>query len=61
MTSFISAMLVGILSAFGWQKLILGVAEDMLSLVAKKTTNDVAKSLATRFADGIKDLETKEK
>lgn len=58
-TSIIGSVLVGILQAIGWKKLIIKVAEDMLYLVAKKTDNEVAKSLSTRFADSLKESEEK--
>ena len=58
-TGIVSAVLVGILQAIGWKKLVMNVAEDMLYLAAKKTSNEVVKSLATRVADSLKEAEGK--
>lgn len=59
LTGIVSAVLVGILQAIGWKKLVMNVAEDMLYLAAKKTSNEVVKSLATRVADSLKEAEEK--
>ena len=35
-TGIVSAVLVGILQAIGWKKLVMNVAEDMLYLLQRK-------------------------
>lgn len=58
-TPIISAILVGILQAIGWKKLVMKVAEDMLYLVAKKVDNEAVKAVSTRVADALKEAEDK--
>ncbi len=59
LASFVGGIMISVLKTIGWQKLFTKVAEDTLYLLAKKTSNDYAKSLATRVADSLKESEGK--
>lgn len=58
-TPIISAILVEILQAIGWKKLVMKVEEDMLYLVEKKVDNEAVKAVSTRVADALKEAEDK--
>lgn len=57
LASFVGGIMMSVLKAIGWQKLVTKIAEDSLRLLAKKTDNEFAKSIATRFADSLDESE----
>lgn len=59
LASFVGGIMMSVLKTIGWQKLVTKIAEDSLRLLAKKTNDEFAKSVATRFADSLEESETK--
>lgn len=57
MTQIISAILVGILSKLGWQKLVVQVLEDLFYYISKNVSNELAKEVLARCGDSLKAIE----
>lgn len=59
MVPILSNILVSILTAIGWKKLIVNVAEDMFYYIATKMDNELAKKTLQNMGDALKEIEDK--